>query len=271
MKFSPKLIGTGMLTALLAGCSMQGFHYGAPQHEPLPQIPERPTSAWVETHLPAFAEVARDYPTTDNIARFKRLEAMAASRNLAHMKLQQIDRQLTMAYDNFGRGGAAVRQPGYVHVINQEFNRLRDATGEMSRDTLASELVDMIDGLSEANALAVIDAINAGITPEGDRAFDWLVSDASTGYSMYELSRWGRYCNGGKGMDEADWQFVTEHGAKGIPGMFEDCTIPTYTYFDYKAAWERFCEGEASSHDRDIVRDSVRPTSTVQHCSAMDD
>nr|WP_298059226.1 hypothetical protein [uncultured Halomonas sp.] len=271
MTFTPKLIGTGLLAALLAGCSMQGMHFNTAPHEPLPQIPERPTAAWVETHLPAFAEVARDYPTTDNIARFKTLEAMATSRNIAQHKLNQIDRQLTMAYDNFGRGGAAVRQPGYVHVVNQEFNTLRAATGEMSRDTLASELAEMIDGLSEAKALEVIDAINAGITPSNDPAFDWIVSDASTGYSMYELSRWGRYCNGGKGMDEADWQFVNLHGAKGVPSMFEDCTLPTYTYFDYTAAWERFCEGEASRQDRDIVRDSVRPTSTVQHCSAMDD
>lgn len=266
-----------VLTALLAatvlsGCSTvyQGQWKAAP-HEALPDIPERPTAAWVQTHLPAFHEVAMDYPTAKNIARYQKVKGFAQERQLTDMRLARIDRQLTMAYDNFGRGGAAVRQPGYVHVINEEFNLLRDAMGNMSRETLATELASMIDGINEDKALEIIGALGFMEVPgePQDKGFDWISPGASHGYSLYELSRWGRYCDAGIGMDERDWRFVTNE-LPNVPPVFDNCQPPTHDYHDYLAAWERFCESDGPSRrDLSIVRDSVRPQSTVNPCKAL--
>lgn len=61
------------------------------------------------------------------------------------------------------------------------------------------------------------------------------------GYSLYELSRWERYCNGGKGMDEHDWRFVEAEGATNIPkDVVTGCIPPTHTYQGYLNAGRIF-------------------------------
>lgn len=59
-----KTVLIALLATALSGCSTlyQG-QWQSPPHEALPDIPERPTAAWVNAHLPAFHEVAMDYPT----------------------------------------------------------------------------------------------------------------------------------------------------------------------------------------------------------------
>lgn len=264
------LIPALMLTSLVAGCSVTANHHG-PKHEALPEIPEQPTAAWVDTYLPAFREVAKTYPTTHNVKQFHKVSSFAGNDIENERRLAQIDRQLTKAYDNFGRGGAAVRQPGYIHVVNEEFNLLRDAMGQMSRETLASELASMIDGINEDKANEIIGALGFMEVPGEPQAegFNWISSRDSHGYSLYELSRWGRFCDGGQGMDEADWQFVTQAGGVAPP-LFDDCQPPTHDYHDYLNAWENFCESESPSRQQlNIVRDSVRPKTTVNPCKAL--
>ena len=92
------------------------------------------------------------------------------------------------------------------------------------------------------------------------------------GYSLYELSRWERFCDGGKGMDEADWRFVTRHGGEAnVPDILQgSCAAPEHDYKAYLVAWTGFCTGtEISSFQRDIVRESVRPKSRVNPCAAL--
>ncbi len=64
------------------------------------------------------------------------------------------------------------------------------------------------------------DKTPAGIKQHGDvnEAINTFKSmNKGKGYSLYELSRWERYCDGGKGMDEHDWRFVEAEGTTNIP------------------------------------------------------
>ncbi|NMU18477.1 hypothetical protein, partial [Vibrio parahaemolyticus] len=78
------------------------------------------------------------------------------------------------------------------------------------------------------------DKTPAGIKQHGDvnEAINTFKSmNKGKGYSLYELSRWERYCDGGKGMDEHDWRFVEAEGTTNIPkDVVTGCIPPTHTY-----------------------------------------
>lgn len=264
------LVAALATTTGLSACAPHQYDDG------MPDIPERPTAQWVESYLPAYRHAAIENPSIENVTRYQRLLELAGHQEASNRRLANIDRQLTLAYDNFGRGGAAQRQPGYVHVVHEEFNYVRDAMGRMSMDTLASELAASVVGIDEPKALEILNKIkNIDPPPAHDRGFDWIVGDATGGYSMYEIGRWGRFCDNGKGMDEADWKFITQEGRDRVPEMFSSCEMPTHDYYHYLRAWGRFCEAgnpdvvEPTRADRDIVRDSVRPQTIVNPCRAL--
>lgn len=106
-------------------------------------------------------------------------------------KPARVSRELSMAWDNMGRGGAALRQPGYIHVLGD--GNVSATMNKVKDDSAGS------------------DKTPAGIKQHGDvnEAINTFKSmNKGKGYSLYELSRWERYCDGGKGMDEHDWRFV---------------------------------------------------------------
>lgn len=168
-------------------------------------------------------------------------------------KQERVTRNLTLSWDNIGRGGAAIRQPAHVHVLGQgNINEFGSKASIPKTDTTdlyipksIAEAVDAIDNVKKENI-------------------------ENSGYSLYELSRWERFCDDGKGMDEIDWRFVKRNGGKAnIPNILQDsCTAPDHDYKAYLIAWTSFCTGtDISSFQRKIVRESVRPKSYT--CAAL--
>ncbi|MEL4204580.1 hypothetical protein P0W48_14665 [Plesiomonas shigelloides] len=169
-------------------------------------------------------------------------------------KLARVSMELSMSWGNMGRGGAALRQPGYIHVLG-------DGNIGVTMNTV------QYDSASS-------DKTPAGFKQNGgvDEAINTFRSmNKGKSYSLYELSRWERYCNGGKGMDEHDWRFVVAEGTTNIPkDVITGCIPPTHTYQEYLDAWTYFCTSQTvTDADRRIVRESVRPYSVVNPCKAL--
>lgn len=176
-------------------------------------------------------------------------EVTNVSPDKVEQKIDRVSRELTNSWGNTGLGGAALRQPGYINVLGK---------GNLGDRQSQGRLV----GGSDTNPSALVTAVKDIESARGDNA----------GFSVYELSRWSRYCNAGKGMDEPDWQFVTKNGGPaGVPpSMKKSCTLPGYDYEDYLGAWVNYCTSSGpTSHEISIVSKSVRPKSRVNPCAAM--
>ena len=262
-----KLAAIFTLSAItgLAGCSTL---YGSGDASALPDVPARPSAEWIGDNYALYKLAADRNPTAINVARYHQVSAHMALLGESTDREMRTERGLTLAYDNKGSGGAAMRQPGYVHAVNGDFNELRKQVQAFSHDEIARHLTQTT-GLTDAQAQGVIDALSSMESGRGSEARNWQMPDAQ-GYSMYEMSRWTRFCDGGRGMDERDWQFVDSMGRANVPDVLSECQMPEHGYPDYLRAWERFCEGETTStRDRLIVRDSSRPHSTVTDCKAL--
>lgn len=257
-----RLMPIAVAIALVSGCTTTTTNLS------LDDVPARPTSAWVVENYAVYKTTATEYPTAHNVARFLEVKDHMRKMAPAIERGERTSRPLTLTFSNAGDGGAAMRQPGYVHVVNSDFNQLRKKMQSLSNEAIAQRLVDEA-GLSEVQAQQAITALQDMRLNDSGHARDWLTPDPQ-GYSMYEMSRWSRYCDGGRNMDEDDWRFVTQEGTRNAPSLFTYCETPAHDYYDYLRAWERFCESAgATRRDLSIVRDSVRPHSTVNDCKAL--
>lgn len=257
------VLGVAAFGVAMVGCSLNQQPGVA-----LEDVPERPTSDWVKENYAVYRTTAVEYPTVHNVARYHDMKAHMDALAPSIERGARISRPLTLTFSNAGDGGAAMRQPGYVHVVNSDFNELRRKMQSLSNEAMAQRLVDEAD-LSEVEAQEAIAALQDMRLNDSGHARDWLTPDPQ-GYSMYEMSRWSRYCDGGRNMDEDDWRFVTREGTQEAPSLFTYCETPSHDYYDYLRAWERFCESDgATRRDLSIVRDSVRPHSTVADCKAL--
>lgn len=155
------------------------------------------------------------------------------------------NRELTLSYDNIGRAGAAVHRPAYVHVLGD-----RHDWAEINAPHGAE-----IDKAKINNA-----ANTKGSTSKPGQAL-----------SFYELQRWERFCDNGKGMDERDWRFVESQQYSPPMDVLGVCQAPSFDYSKYLEAWTRFCNGseQYDAHDKAIVRNSSRPFSRVNPCKAL--
>ena len=105
-------------------------------------------------------------------------------------------RAQTLDWGHLGPAGAALRQPGWVHVLAENpLNHDRDQR-DHPPSPVRSEPVSAPDRVSQ-------------------RA-----------YSHYELQRWQRYCNQGKGMDRRDRDFVRKEGYEVPESLARDCQPP---------------------------------------------
>lgn len=170
-----------------------------------------------ETVEPVFIEakrIALENPTPENIEAFnyvlglKRLLSQdMQTGNLGH-KHKQVSRGLSLDWGNNQRGGAAMRQPAYVHTLGGSIKTYRPddypapvQVNVPPKHLLGNKPITYSNGLSSHTG--------------------------EQGLSMYELSRWERYCNEGKGMDKRDWAFVHKEGLDNVPSMLiSDCKPP---------------------------------------------
>ena len=217
---------------------------------PVPSLaepPAYPSDEWLAVNVPLYIERAEIRPTRENQAMAEELQALWLRRQRENAKMDQVDRELTLAWGNRGRGGAALRQPAYIHVLGDSLNARYD-----------------LDEESFLTPPETARAATVATSPERN----WVTSGAS----MYELQRWERFCDQGRGMDEPDWRFVTQAGGREqIPDLFMvDCSPPDHDLGDYLNAWTAFCEFEdTTAQQRQIVRNSSRPRSVVNPCRAL--
>ena len=163
-------------------------------------------------------------------------------------KPERTSRDSTLAWDNIGRAGAAIHHPDYVHVLGGDGL----ATFQDSKRETKPSIKSTFDSLSSMrNGKGKVGA----------------------GYSMYELSRWERYCDSGKGMNEHDWRFVKKEGYDNAPldALGGSCVRPAHIFEGYMGAWVRFCTSSPflNANDRRIVGESTRPYSKVNPCQAL--
>ena len=228
----------------LSGCAFNA------NKEPIPPIPHMPTDAWLSENLPKYKEQAEAKPTEKNVSDYDYLLQLQKERAARSYRANHMTRSLTLAWGNEGRGGAAMRQPAYIHVLG------------------VSDPYQLEGGkkFSEADAIAIAEFLKEqNEAPSNDKA----ENKAQAGYSFYELSRWERFCDGGKGMDEKDWEFVTKENT--VPrNIIPDCNPPSYDYKSYLNAWNRYCSisKDLSQNDKDIVGNSIRPQSN-NNCKAL--
>ena len=254
MRTNKSFVSLAVLSLALSGC--MGLQ--ARLH-PLPEIPDEPSREWVEMNLPEFKRIAEQYPTEENQAALNRLEMYAAYYKELTLRASRVDRSLSLAWINTGRAGAAMRQPAYVHSLGGDFNT--ETRNGAALDPRRGIVYDPTRVRTPAVPMVPL------VHPQTFAARP----DRARGYSIYETSRWVRYCDNGKGMDEADWQFVTDEGQQlGIPDYLTGrCRAPTYDYNSYLAAWRGFCSrSDLSAPTRAIVKSSVRPKS-IGGCAAL--
>lgn len=227
------------LVITLSACATQG------NHELLPEPPAYPSDEWLELNVPLYVEAAERYPKAYGESA-DQLSALWERRQQAMAKIAQVERELTLTYGNRGRAGAAIRQPAYIHVLGEPLNDKYE--------------IDI--------TLFSAPAGNYPTTTDDEFEYSWITEGAS----MYELQRWERFCDGGQGMDEPDWQFVTKAGGENnIPEvLLVGCEPPSHGLDDYFQAWSLFCELEpTTAEQRKIVRNSVRPRSVANPCRAL--
>ncbi len=105
-------------------------------------------------------------------------------------------RAQTLDWGHLGRGGAVGRQPGWVHVLAEKPLNHDLEQRDYPPSPVRSEPVSVPDRASQ-------------------RA-----------YSHYELERWHRYCNSGKGMDRRDREFVRKENYRVPESLAPDCQPP---------------------------------------------
>jgi len=134
----------------------------------------------------------------------------------------------TIAHFSNRRLGAAYSEDSYLHVLGtRNVVELQDHAPE------ASFIIDPIENLQKTTLRS---------------------------YSVYEMSRWERFCGTGP-MDKLDWDFIATEGRDNLPETLRvNCTQPTYTRQDYFAAWKASCnEGTPSDAQSRIRNASVSP------------
>lgn len=184
---------------ILAGCSTakmnealekytQDYHANPPAS--ISELDDRVNQAW-ETMIDEPS------PLHDQIYLFLKKEL--AQQQSSELKIKEVSRHFAVNWGNTGRGGAALREAAYVHTLG----------GIESNERLPR---NRPSSLFDVTILDLTQRYN--VTP-------------GKGYSHYELSRWERYCNYGKGMDQRDWEFINKEGLNNIPdNLRKQCNHP---------------------------------------------
>lgn len=170
-------------------------------------------------------------------------------------KHERVSRELSNDWGNTGLSGAAYNQPAYIHTLGGDFNGQPSVSVATGRNQSAENKGNTLKQSDMAGVVSRVQNIDKFNMP-------------SRGYSVYELSRWERFCDSGKGMDEADWLFVQKEGPTNLPTeIYPNCKQPGYSHQTYIATWIDYCQGqELDKFHKNIIKNSVRPTSLKELC-----
>ncbi len=158
-------------------------------------------------------------------------------------------KESTVALFERARAGGAITTSSYSLVVVTE-----RATDELIDNPVHSTSADEV-----ANNLSLVSSEKPAI--DATR----LVQKLNTkSYSIYEMSRWERFCGHGD-MDEHDWAFVAKQGRENLPeSLSGECTEPTYTRQDYIKAWDADCPGEDTEEFKIIRSQTISPKTTCK-------
>jgi hypothetical protein len=208
------------LTALLSACAIDQQAPEAPVYAEDVVLPLNE----IELLLTEYRTKALDEPTVENLANLNRILTIR-ERNIARInaekerlarapygeKHRQVSRDHALDWDNMGRGGAAMRQPAYVHTLSgyNNIHKPKEVTPNFGQDKPITAHPVMLDN-----------AVKMGIS--------FGEPNKPQSYSIYEMSRWERFCKDeGKNMDKRDWAFVKKEGANNLPQHLRaDCNPP---------------------------------------------
>lgn len=208
--------------AITLGLSVSGCSSWQAKQTPLEEYQAHfmsvtPTHASVEPVFVEAKQKALDEPTQQNIEAFnyvlglKRLLGQELNSGSFGLKYKQVSREPSIDWGNDERGGAVLRQPAFIHTLAGSIHNERPAKYQ---DTVKVNTPPK--HLLSTSRLTTSSANSAG------------VNSKPQGLSVYELSRWERYCNSGKGMDQKDWNFVMKEGLDNVPSILAfDCSPPT--------------------------------------------
>lgn len=156
-------------------------------------------------------------------------------------------KDVTLEFFESKRLGAAYGVNGYRHVL-----AIRKSS-ELNDEALNATSVDSttdIFSLKNADSIVI----------DSQRIVEKVNKKS---YSIYETSRWERFCGYGK-MDERDWVFIAEQGRSNLPvELVSTCVEPAYTRQDYLAAWNAICMNEDTEMFSIIRNQTVSPKN---HC-----
>lgn len=179
-------------------------------------------------------------------------------------KKDRVAREHNTDWANNGRGGAALRQPAYIFVLGDgNVNAVRGA------DISKGDSEDLSAAISALAAQRYGSPGGAG--EKGELSFkDSSLKPSSKGYSYYEMQRWSRFCDFGKGMDEDDWMFIAGEGAVVPNSLATICQPPNYNRADYYNAWNDYCSNQTLSKKYlQVVRDTVAPKGIRESCPPL--
>lgn len=201
------------LASILSACAFNPVYTKAPAESEV-QLPVEE----LDRLIAEYRNRSLDNPTVENLTHLNRLLTMrqknlarqaaekqgknpATKEAIASNKYRQVTRDHSMDWDHDGRGGAAMRQPAYVHTLS--------GYSTTHKPTEVSPNFGMTRPIN-AHPVMLENAIKVGIS-FGDPT-------KPQSYSIYEMSRWERFCKDeGKAMDKRDWDFVKKEGANNLP------------------------------------------------------
>lgn len=194
-------------------------------------------------------------------------------------KLSRTNKINTLRLRTKQLGGAAIRQEGYVHVLASEGccegktplqSDWKHKYDNLTVGGLNLDFADAVSILGEWDTTQCLGSkynkeIAQKITDDSDPKSITIVN------STLDMGRWERYCNQGSHMNENDWLFVKENSYQ-VPEEFEPfCVRPDFTYEEYLAAWESFCnaDNKTSKKYMTIIKKTVRPKKLIQNCKII--
>ena len=169
----------------------------------------------------------------------------------------------TLQYKSLEQNTGSLTGEGYIHVLGkQNYHNLIDTPTENNSSMAVS-------GKSSSSS----DTSGRNLHAEGDISANSEIGipvsviknaakASSQSYSVYELSRWERFCGLGGKMDVKDWDFISDTGRANLPDSLKSsCKERPYTSGEYRATWEKTCtEGyKLNTADRIITNETIKP------------
>lgn len=148
----------------------------------------------------------------------------------------EVKRDTTTTWAKQEKRGAAISQSSYVDVLGRRKTESYDYHPP-AKEVSPSEYTSIVTNPTQ-HALN-----NSGVS-----------------YTIYEKSRWSRFCGAGK-MDKNDIAFILKEGVQNIPEeLVSTCRKPTWSLNDFDSAWNKKCLGSTlTPAENDIVLYTVQP------------